>query len=235
MSIYLGNTEIGSLYLGNTEIGEAYLGSTKVFSGDSPTPVLPYDAEVEYLENDGGTQRINLPLNVSVGSYFEVGGQVMIIYQSNETNVNPLLAADVYNNYDINFYSATSAQTVFSSKIGNQANAGGVGGGMVFNNGVVSDFALSTTFTKVGDTINMLARPLTSKITNLYLFGRKESNYNGKLHRIYSCYVKVGDTVVYDLIPVRVEQVGYLYDRISGELFGNSGTGNFTIGNDKNQ
>jgi hypothetical protein len=36
-----------------------------------------------------------------------------------------------------------------------------------------------------------------------------------------------------DFVPVRVGQVGYLYDRVSGTLYGNAGTGNFTVGPDK--
>ena len=36
-----------------------------------------------------------------------------------------------------------------------------------------------------------------------------------------------------DCIPVRVGDIGYLYDRVSGELFGNSGTGAFIVGPDK--
>jgi hypothetical protein len=36
-----------------------------------------------------------------------------------------------------------------------------------------------------------------------------------------------------DFIPVRKGTVGYLYDRVSGALFGNAGTGVFGYGNDK--
>ena len=40
-----------------------------------------------------------------------------------------------------------------------------------------------------------------------------------------------------DFIPVRVgsgaNAVGYMYDRVSGQLFGNAGTGAFVIGPDK--
>lgn len=39
---------------------------------------------------------------------------------------------------------------------------------------------------------------------------------------------------IIDFIPVRVGQVGYLYDRVSGQLFGNSGTGAFIVGPDVN-
>jgi hypothetical protein len=50
--------------------------------------------------------------------------------------------------------------------------------------------------------------------------------------RIY--YLKIWDngTLVRDFIPVRVGQVGYMYDRVSGHLFGNAGTGNFVVGAD---
>jgi hypothetical protein len=36
-----------------------------------------------------------------------------------------------------------------------------------------------------------------------------------------------------DLIPVRVGNVGYMYDKVSGKLFGNAGTGKFILGPDK--
>ncbi|MBQ1429500.1 MAG: hypothetical protein IIZ06_07510 [Kiritimatiellae bacterium] len=47
--------------------------------------------------------------------------------------------------------------------------------------------------------------------------------------------VKIGtsrDNLLFDAIPVRVGSVGYLYDRVSGALFGNAGTGDFVIGPD---
>ena len=42
-----------------------------------------------------------------------------------------------------------------------------------------------------------------------------------------------GDELLQDMIPVRVGQVGYLYDRVSGNFFGNvAGSGAFVLGND---
>jgi hypothetical protein len=35
-----------------------------------------------------------------------------------------------------------------------------------------------------------------------------------------------------DFIPVRVGNVGYMFDRVSGTLFGNDGTGDFIVGSD---
>lgn len=38
--------------------------------------------------------------------------------------------------------------------------------------------------------------------------------------------------LVRDFIPVRVGNVGYMYDEVSGQLFGNAGTGEFILGPD---
>ena len=51
--------------------------------------------------------------------------------------------------------------------------------------------------------------------------------------RIYSCAIYDGSTLVRSYVPVRSGSVGYLYDRVSGQLFGNAGTGAFAIGPDK--
>lgn len=69
---------------------------------------------------------------------------------------------------------------------------------------------------------------------NIVLFGR---NNNGSIiekikARIYSCKITSNDEIVRDFIPVRVGKVGYLYDRVSGQLFGNLGSGTFTLGPD---
>lgn len=39
-------------------------------------------------------------------------------------------------------------------------------------------------------------------------------------------------TKVMDLISVRDNGVGYMYDKVSGTFYGNAGTGSFTYGND---
>jgi hypothetical protein len=50
--------------------------------------------------------------------------------------------------------------------------------------------------------------------------------------RIYSFTYSSSEQNV-DLIPVRVGNVGYMFDKVSGKLFGNAGTGNFILGHDK--
>ena len=71
--------------------------------------------------------------------------------------------------------------------------------------------------------------------STLWVFARNSGNntplYANNL-RIYSLSMTSGGVLVRDFIPVRVGQIGYLYDKVSGELFGNSGSGSFTLGND---
>lgn len=50
--------------------------------------------------------------------------------------------------------------------------------------------------------------------------------------KMYSAKIYDGDTLKGDFVPVRIGQVGYMYDKVSGQLFGNAGTGNFILGND---
>ena len=50
---------------------------------------------------------------------------------------------------------------------------------------------------------------------------------------VYGCKLYDSNGIlVRDFIPVRKGQVGYLYDRVSSQLFGNKGTDNFILGKD---
>ena len=51
---------------------------------------------------------------------------------------------------------------------------------------------------------------------------------------LYSFQWRRNGDLLFDLIPVRKNGVGYLYDKVSGELFGNAaGSGSFSYGDDK--
>lgn len=69
---------------------------------------------------------------------------------------------------------------------------------------------------------------------NIRLFGSAGTtgNYTKWSGKIYWAKISQGSNVVMDLIPVRIGQVGYLYDKISGQLYGNKGSGVFVLGAD---
>lgn len=67
-----------------------------------------------------------------------------------------------------------------------------------------------------------------------YLFACYQSG-NLKFYlpqRKYTAKIYCNGLLVRDYIPVRVGTTGYLYDRVSGQLFGNQGTGDFVLGPD---
>jgi hypothetical protein len=72
----------------------------------------------------------------------------------------------------------------------------------------------------------------------IYIFGLNDGgtatvHTHIKYVRIKFFKIYNGDTLVRDFIPVRKNGVGYLYDRVSGELFGNAaGSGSFSYGDD---
>ena len=68
--------------------------------------------------------------------------------------------------------------------------------------------------------------------TNLYIFNIGASYNLGLLANLYWEKIRLNDILVFDGIPVRVGTVGYIYDRVSGQLFGNLGTGDFVLGPD---
>ena len=86
----------------------------------------------------------------------------------------------------------------------------------------------------LNDTYYSLSTLSFTPAYNIRLFGSAgvSASYTKWSGKIYAVKITQGSNVVMDLIPVRVKQVGYMYDKISGQLFGNSGTGNFTLGPD---
>ena len=61
--------------------------------------------------------------------------------------------------------------------------------------------------------------------TTVVLFGRSTV-------RLYNVELLKNGVKLRDFIPVRVGEVGYMYDQVSGELFGNAGSGSFILGPD---
>lgn len=74
-----------------------------------------------------------------------------------------------------------------------------------------------------------------NSLQNLAIFARKNQNSSvSYLMRMKLYYFQIyhNDTLVRDFIPVRKGLTGYLYDKVSKQLFSNKGTGNFTLGSD---
>ena len=85
---------------------------------------------------------------------------------------------------------------------------------------------------------NMTCVPTMLNMTqNITLFGLNNlGSVNTSLGkcRIARFTAYNNNAKVMDMIPVRIGTTGYMYDTVSGELFGNAGSGNFVLGTDIN-
>lgn len=188
----------------------------------------PYDARVEYLESTG-TQYIDTGIECTGDLCVEFEGRV-------NANVNQGALGSVistssgyfrhhwspYKNGN-NFYWIQNDGYNYSSVPLNWSYGVWYKVSIDPVNGIASIDGNTVTFT-----------PLSGSLTtgeNYFIFAR--SGLGTIQHR--SCafkYLKLsrGGVLLRSFIPVRVGNVGYMYDRVSGELFGNLGTGSFILG-----
>ena len=180
---------------------------------------LPYDAEVEWLESTG-TQWIDTGYTKSQCPYFSLDVQPLI------TNVDSGMFGAYTDGYSVQQY---------------------LGRWRWFDNGwtltdIPVDITRTTNITKnangwfVDGEITKTSSGLTGNLS-LVLFGVNSNNgmnSGTKFLRVnqLSLFDK-NSSLVADFIPIRKGNIGYMYDRLSRQLLGNQGTGEFIIGPDK--
>lgn len=208
--------------IGTTGIGQVKLGTNKVtsiFSGNKF--VFPYDADIEYLESTG-TQWIN------TGILYQIGMSVhMDAVCTDRFTETQILAAPSTNLYcwlgSLNFNGGSFGWGYKNSSVIGRSN---VRTSLIFT-------YYSTMSMLSGNGVSITGNRSFNPTTDpIYIFG-----FNGEYlssARIYSCqFYDADNNVLADFIPVKKGNIGYLYDKVSGQLFGNAGTGDFILGPDK--
>ena len=79
---------------------------------------------------------------------------------------------------------------------------------------------------------NKILSGYSSKTALMFVDQKKRFGTFADQLKIAACKIYDGHELFRDFIPVRKGNVGYMYDRVSGKLFGNSGTGSFVLGPD---
>ena len=180
---------------------------------------VPYDAEVEYLESDG-SQYINSGL---------IGGNDVGLY----------VIVSRRNTQDRQIIGSRESRGNTRFFIGNNYFGWGIYYGIGSSTtGIVYEWELnylnSRYFSENGGGFRALSDLDFTPTSPIFIFALNNAgNAQCWTGRIYSAKISKGTTIVMDLIPVRVGTTGYMYDKVSGQLFGNDGTGNFILGNDK--
>lgn len=198
-------------------------GSGNFMVGPDIGATLPYDAEVEYLQSTG-TQYINtgiVPTN-DTGALIKVvcsdNSDVYFIGMRQNTGNTRWGIGHSANGFYwcYNSYQTSNRLTGTTGQLWlNYINSKKFNG---LYNRTTKEQALST-----------LSFTPTYPIWLFGFSGQNSTKWKGK---IYYCVITEGNNIVMDLIPVRKNGVGYMYDKISKTLYGNAGTGSFTLGPD---
>lgn len=219
---------IAEISVGNISIGSAYVGSQLVW--EKTPAVLPYDAQVEWLGSTGSPY-LHLPMSVPAGTFFELEFDVLIESVPSSSRCT-LFGGNPWRQCEAEYYSSSGTGITLSSYLGNKTANGGIG--IIIGDKMHVIFSTTRIVTTNSDgyvTNRNISRALTAEITSFLVFrGYRYSNVFPA--KIFSFKVTIGDSLVYDLIPVRKDGVGYMYDKISGNLLGSSGTGSFILGPD---
>ena len=220
----IGTADIKGIMLGSTEIVKAYLGSDVVFQNDVP---LPYDAEIEWVLSTG-TQLIltDFMMDNSVRS-------IHVVFRCLDGRSNsPFLFGNRHSPEAFNMFAESNS--LYVCFFTGSATSSGK------NNTHKRDFFYDSTTGEItiADTESNTSSTITSSISKdenntFKLFGNTDT------HSTYRSYMMLYQAEIetvgghLQLIPVRIGQIGYLYDKISGTLYGNDGSGSFVLGADK--
>ena len=216
-----------------------------------------YDSQISFLESTG-TQYINLDYIPKGSDVVEVRCCSTVItgfsyYDTYYVLFNPIFG--VQNSASHNYWApyvrdnrSSSSQKWYRYYYYNTHNNGNVynyfGG-----NRSAADFTTMYTFIYNGNTLTRDGVELTPYTTNnaaspslqysMHLFAVNTEG-NASITRTGTSMLKIAyfklktstGILIRDCIPVRIGTIGYMYDRVSGKLFGNDGTGEFELGDD---
>lgn len=216
---------VQSLTIPEGDVRSVAIGGVTVWTKPNP---LPYDAEVEYLEATG-TQWINAGVtpdgNTAIDSVWTIpstssgtlcggrtsGSEGQFYVWARPNHTNPNMAWRFGYGTTSTYFGPASAYTTPMR--------------VSFGPGYAKFGSAEKTFSSQ-----------TFTGTRFYIFALcNGASSSSDLTPLKLHWLKIwqSDVLVRDFLPVRVGTVGYLYDRVSGELFGNAGKGAFVIGPDK--
>ena len=188
-----------------------------------PAPILPYDNVVEWVFSDG-FQWIELPIYGSEVTDAIEFDTKLEVYEKQQRFCSPSVGAAVFTIY-VNG----------NNKLGVSRNGNWTGDVGTLNtsrhkfkvdhkNGKITFD--STDYTLSGES------SLVSE-THVTLFKTVSTSNPPFKGRIYGVKFWRNDVLMYDLIPVVKDGIGYMYDTVGGEMFENKGSGNFLVPSNK--
>lgn len=198
----------------------------------------PYDAEVEYLRSTG-TQYINTGVILQRADLCRMD-IVCTFYKGGISNCNGL-SGYVYRGPHVGigstntfFYCANYRDSNYDTYTDTAALLGVPYHYKldIKNSTLIIEDYINDTEVYHTDNIRK-SQNSPQRTVPMILFGYYSTAVAARATEIYKATIYEDDVLLRDFIPVRVGQVGYMYDKVTGQLFGNAGTGSFILGPDK--
>ena len=200
----------------------------------APTPPLPYDAEVEYIQS-GGSQWIDTLVTLTGDSKIEVdfiglgmGNKAVFGADNGQTFQQGEIAIFWLHPYlEAISPSSNSSSAIIQPRPSYATNT----------RYVVSYDKTNLVVNGSSQTSGWYADYVGTRTLFIFATNRGSAVVPSDM-QLFSFKIYTGSTLVRDMVPVRFtnelgQPEGAMYDRVSGQLFRNAGTGAFTIGPDK--
>ena len=222
--INIGNDPTDNILIGDTQVDKVYLGTDVVWEHEESI----YDAEVDYLEGSG-TQYINTGINANSAYSIEI--TLLATKNNGGMAIGARTSKGAYTDHHIGY--PDPGHIRFKNHIGicvydidlNTFYTVKLYNNELYYNGV-KQTPVSTDPAQYS--------PFTLNIP-YYIFAcnTNGSASIGNYMRIRSVVIRdTNNKIIFDAYAVRKRNVGYFYDKITGTLLGNAGTGNFALGSD---
>lgn len=204
------------------------------FFGMNRVQPRPYDAEVEYIEVNASSNGYPCIFTdfIPSGTDNELYMDVMINGYENGVTWTAWFSALTKSEDNEEFFRIirnnnlnNDAQVNWSSKENSATN-------FVYEpNSKLNIHIKNKQLNINGKNYTLTQNALGANIRPLSIFGYASQGCRTYMRLYYFKWIE-GEKIIFDLIPVRVGDEGYMYDKVSGKLFGNSGTGKFILGPD---
>lgn len=224
--ITIGGTDIVKAFLGSTELKNIAIGDEMLLSSEPPVP-LPYDAEVEYLEGTG-TQWLDTGIGYTNGILAEYECSFSNYSTTAPTSIVSSTSSVQAERFRLDLHNTAYIRCIkgSTSKLKNATPRINRFYHIIHD---TRNYSHIVNF-KGTEQINEDTTFMISSVSPIAIFKNDVNITLGKIK-----WLKLTDNngdLVLDWKAVRVGQVGYMYDNITGELHGNDGTGDFVLGND---
>lgn len=227
----LGSTDISKVYLGSTEVAKAYLGDTLVFDSIPPEPLPSGAQRIEYLQGDKTAYIKIASADFPSGTLVSIDFEFMVTESSSwalfgawstTSAVYPSFSIDGYNGG--RFYASDTDSTRYIYSSMGFSSAGNWNKFEFKNGNIIINGTVKRSNVSLAVAIN--------RFMAIFGLNTGQTNLNKSSVRIKHFKV-VTENASIDLIPARIESVGYLYDRVTQTFYGNEySSGAFILGND---